>query len=148
MAASVAEPPRPHIVFVRKDCEFSKLFMRSLSGTDVERFFSVIDVREQPVDPAKVHSVPTIVVNHNTMYVGRDAFAWLLNELKHAIKPMGCAYEGAVPSPLDGDGDTFLAPMASSDFTDPEPIAAAQNKTVDESEPIDARLARMKQERA
>jgi hypothetical protein len=147
--ASVAEPPRPHLIFVRKDCEFSNLFVRSIRGTDVERFFSIIDVQEQPVDPKKVHSVPTIVVNHNTMYVGRDAFAWLLNELKHAIKPMACAYVGAVPAPLDGgDVDAFLAPMASSNFTDAEPMTLPANKTIDESEPIDARLARMKQERA
>ena len=143
---SNSEAQKPHTIFMRKDCNNCNLFTKHLIGTDLERMFNIVDVERNPVDPRQVHSVPTIVVDHNTVYVGRDAFAWLLNELKRAITPMACAYAGAMPAALDGS-DACLLPMASSKFGEPEKIPESSADASAATESLEARLSRMKQER-
>jgi len=145
----VSEAQKPHTIFVRHDCNYCTLFTKHLMGTDLERLFNIVDVERNPVDPRQVHSVPTIVVDHNTVYVGRDAFAWLLSELKRAITPMAYDYSNsgtAVPSSIDGS-ETCMAPMSSTNFTDPDPIPTTSATAAATTESIEARLTRMKAER-
>lgn len=47
--------------------------------------FNIIDVEKTAFDISKVKVVPTIVVNNNRALSGRDAFAWLQNELKTLV---------------------------------------------------------------
>ena len=47
--------------------------------------FNVVDVLKTPIDVSKVRVVPTIVINHQRVLSGRDAFAWLENEKKDIV---------------------------------------------------------------
>lgn len=139
-----AEAQKPHTLFVKPDCQYCQLFLTQLSNTDLERMISVVDVVKTPVDPRQVHAVPSIVVERQTLYVGRDAFAWLLQELKRSLLPAMCAYtSGATPAALDGS-DVCAPQLADRNFGEPEmrPTMASSD-----NEPIEARLARLKQDR-
>lgn len=142
--ASNSEAARPHTLFTRPDCAYCGLFIKHIRDTEIERMINVVDVTRNPVDPRQVHSVPTIVVNHSTVYIGRDAFSWLLNELKTAISPTSMRFvHGAQPALLDDTDEDFTG-LASVHFTEPEPLLQNQNT---QNESVDSRLARMKAER-
>lgn len=139
---------KPHLLFVKRDCQFCTLFINHLSGTDIERLFNTVDVQDHPVDPRQVHSVPTIVVDHATVYIGRSAFAWLLNEIKKSIAPISSGYsDGMAPASIDGN-ENFLAPMSSSNFNEPDAASPSQGDSNAVAETVEARLDRMKQERS
>lgn len=47
--------------------------------------FNIVDVEKTHYDVSKIKVVPTIVVNNNRAMSGRDAFAWLQNEVKNMV---------------------------------------------------------------
>lgn len=138
---------KPHLLFVKRECQFCALFTKHLNGTDIERLFNIVDVKEHPVDARQVHSVPTIVVDRATVYVGRDAFAWLINEVKKSIMPISSGYsDGMAPASIDGN-ESFLAPMSASNFSEPD-VNTSHGDSNAATETVEARLDRMKQERS
>jgi glutaredoxin len=75
----------PHTLFLSHDCRYCKLFLKELTKHNMIDSFNVVDVIKTPVDISKVKVVPTIVVNHQRVMSGREAFAWLENEKKGAV---------------------------------------------------------------
>ena len=47
--------------------------------------FNIIDVGKTAYDVSKVRVVPTIVVENSRALSGRDAFAWLKNQVESAV---------------------------------------------------------------
>ena len=143
---NIADAAREHTLFIKPGCNFCELFIKHIINTDIERSINIVDVTRVQVDPRQIHSVPTLVVSHQAVYVGRDAFAWLLHELKRVVAPAPplMAVGAAQAFSLDGTSDD-LAPMASVHFKEPEPPPKSQGNSDQMS--IDERLARIKADR-
>jgi hypothetical protein len=139
-----AKQVMPHTLFIRPDCQYCKLFVQQLDNSELKSLVNIVNVQTTPVDPRQIHAVPAIVVSQQMLYVGRDAFAWLVNEVKKTLEPAICAYSGsAMPASIDG-ADVCSGGYAPRDYVPehrPMPSEAVMN------EPIETRLARLKQER-
>lgn len=75
----------PHTLFSSHECKYCKLFLKELTANNMLDNFNVVDVLKTPIDVSKVRVVPTIVINHQRVMSGRDAFAWLENEKKGLV---------------------------------------------------------------
>lgn len=75
----------PNTLFSSHDCKYCNLFLRELTKNNMLDSFNVVDVVKTPVDVSKVKVVPTIVINHQRVMSGREAFAWLENEKKGLV---------------------------------------------------------------
>lgn len=75
----------PNTMFSSSSCKYCKLFMNALNAHMMLEQFNIVDIEKTAFDVSKVKVVPTIVVNNNRALSGREAFAWLQNELKNAV---------------------------------------------------------------
>lgn len=75
----------PNTLFSSSSCKYCKLFLTTLSANMMMDQFQVIDVEKTAFDVSKVKVVPTIVVNNNRAFSGREAFSWLQNEIKNSV---------------------------------------------------------------
>ena len=75
----------PNTLFSSHECRYCKLFLAELTKNQLLDSFNVVDVLRTPIDVSKVKVVPTIVINHQKVLSGRDAFAWLENEKKGIV---------------------------------------------------------------
>lgn len=112
--------------------------------------FNVIDVEKTPFDVSKVRVVPTIVVNNNRAFSGREAFAWLQNELKKMVT--GVESFGS-SSAFTYIGEERSEVTMSSLFADinESPTASAEKHTSDSGKvenDLDTAINRLKAERA
>jgi len=112
--------------------------------------FSVIDVEKTPFDVSKVIVVPTIVVNNNRALSGREAFAWLQNELKNMVT--GVESFG-VSSAFTYIGEDRSEVSMSSQFVDinETPTASSEKHTADSEKgatDLDSAMERLRSERA
>jgi glutaredoxin len=78
-----AQPP--HTLFSSHECKYCKLFLKELTTTNLIDSFNIVDVMKTPTDVSKVKVIPTIVINHQRVLSGRDAFSWLQNEKKNIV---------------------------------------------------------------
>lgn len=81
-----AERSPRNTLFSSSACRYCQLFLKELTKNFMLDDFNVIDVEKTVFDVSKVKVVPTIVVNNNRALSGRDAFAWLENELKNQVR--------------------------------------------------------------
>lgn len=77
----------PHTLFVKKSCRYCDMFVRVAEEIGISGLINTIDIDITPTDTDKIRSVPTVVVNHQRVFVGRDAFAWLQNEKETSVSP-------------------------------------------------------------
>lgn len=79
------ETSPPNTLFSSSSCKYCILFLKELNKNFLINEFNIIDVEKTAFDVSKVKVVPTIVVNNNRALSGRDAFAWLQNQLKSGV---------------------------------------------------------------
>lgn len=137
------------------------MFLQELNKAGLLESFTVIDVLKTPMDVSKVRVVPTIVLNHQRVLSGREAFGWLQNEKKNTIGGVesqdvkgGFGGTSSVFSYIEGE-NAFETSMSTS-FTaleDPEPSRDVQSNTGKGARVggndggIDDRMAELKRER-
>lgn len=137
-------------LFSCSTCTYCKLFLNTLNKHMMLDQFSVIDVEKTPFDVSKVKVVPTIVVNNNRALSGREAFAWLQNELKNMVT--GVESFG-VSSAFTYIGEDRSEVSMSSQFVDinEAPTASAEKHTADSGKAetdLDSAMERLRSERA
>ena len=126
------------------------MFLSTLNKNMMLDQFNVIDVEKTPFDVSKVKVVPTIVVNNNRAFSGREAFAWLQNELKNIVKGVESFGVSSAFTYIDEDRSEV---SMSSQFVDinEAPIASAEKHTVDSGRvatDLDSAMDRLRAERA
>jgi hypothetical protein len=112
--------------------------------------FNVIDIEKTPFDVSKVKVVPTIVVNNNRALSGREAFAWLQNEVKNIV--LGVESFG-MSSAFTYIGEDRSEVSMSSPFVDinDTPTASSEKHTADAGKvatDLDSAMDRLRVERA
>lgn len=137
-------------LFSSSTCKYCKLFMNTLNKNMMLDQFNVIDVEKTPFDVSKVRVVPTIVVNNNRALSGREAFAWLQNELKNMVT--GVESFG-VSSAFTYIGEDRSEVSMSSQFVDinETPTASSEKHTADSGKmatDLDSAMDRLRAERA
>ena len=113
----------PNTLFSSHECKYCKLFLNELTKNDLLDSFNIVDVMKTPVDVSRVKVVPTIVINHQRVMSGRDAFAWLENEKKglvfgvnnYEVKGGFCGASSAYTY-IDGDSAENVMSGAFSDI--------------------------------
>ena len=137
-------------LFSSSTCKYCQMFMNTLNKNMMLDQFNVIDVDKTPFDVSKVTVVPTIVVNNNRALSGREAFAWLQNELKTMVT--GVESFG-VSSAFTYIGEDRSEVSMSSQFVDinEAPTASSEKHTADSGKvatDLDSAMDRLKAERA
>tara|TARA_Y100000389_G_C17324028_1_gene444563 strand:+ start:567 stop:923 length:357 start_codon:yes stop_codon:yes gene_type:complete len=112
--------------------------------------FSVIDIEKTPFDVSKVQVVPTIVVNNNRALSGREAFAWLQNELKNMVTGVESFGVSSAFTYIGEDRSEF---SMSSHFVDinEAPTASSEKHTADSGKAatdLDSAMDRLMAERS
>ena len=122
----------PNTLFSSSSCRYCKLFLTTLSANMMMEQFQVIDVEKTAFDVSKVKVVPTIVVNNNRAFSGREAFSWLQNEIANTVK--GVESFG-VSSAFTYIGEERAECSMSSPFVNIEdaPEATAERHSQDQS---------------
>ena len=137
-------------LFSSSSCKYCQMFLSTLNKNMMLDQFNVIDVEKTPFDVSKVKVVPTIVVNNNRAFSGREAFAWLQNELKNIVKGVESFGVSSAFTYIDEDRSEV---SMSSQFVDinEAPIASAEKHTVDSGRvatDLDSAMDRLRAERA
>lgn len=137
-------------LFSSSSCKYCQLFLNTLNKHMMLDQFSVIDIEKTPFDVSKVQVVPTIVVNNNRALSGREAFAWLQNELKNIVT--GVESYG-VSSAFTYIGEDRSEVSMSSQFVNinEAPTASSEKHTADSGKvatDLDSAMDRLKAERA
>ena len=137
-------------LFSSSTCKYCQLFLNTLNKNMMLDQFSVIDVEKTPFDVSKVRVVPTIVVNNNRALSGREAFAWLQNELKNMVT--GVESFG-LSSAFTYIGEDRSEVSMSSHFVDinETPTASSEKHTADSGKvatDLDSAMDRLRAERA
>lgn len=146
----------PNTLFSSHDCKYCKLFLRELTANELLDSFNIVDVLKTPIDVSKVKVVPTIVINHQRVMSGRDAFAWLENEKKNTVfgvtnSDVKDGFSGASSafSYIEGDSSENVISGSFSDIPMEERTMDAPQ--VQSESPVDSmlqdRIESMKKER-
>ena len=137
-------------LFSSSTCKYCQLFLSTLNKHMMLDQFNVIDVEKTPFDVSKVRVVPTIVVNNNRALSGRDAFAWLQNEVKRMVTGVESFGMSSAFTYIDGDRSEV---SMSSQFVDiaETPTASSEKHSSDSDNivsDLDSAMDRLKAERA
>jgi hypothetical protein len=137
-------------LFSSSTCKYCQLFLNTLNKNMMLDQFSVVDIEKTPFDVSKVNVVPTIVVNNNRALSGREAFAWLQNELKNMVT--GVESFG-VSSAFTYIGEDRSEVSMSSHFVDinETPTASMEKHTADSGKAdtdLESAMDRLRAERA
>jgi len=79
------------------------MFMNTLNTSMMMDQFNIVDIHKTAFDVSTVKVVPTIVVNNNRALSGRDAFAWLQNEIKNMVSGVESFGTSSVFTYIDDD---------------------------------------------
>ncbi len=112
--------------------------------------FSIIDVEKTAFDVSKVKVVPTIIVNNNKALSGRDAFAWLQNEIKNQVTGVESFGISSSYTYITSDAPTNSEFSMSSRFVDIDEAPTASAERVPETEKaadLQSAMDRLKLER-
>ena len=148
----------PNTLFSSHECKYCKLFLTELTKHNMLDNFNVVDVIKTPVDVSKVRVVPTIVINHQRVMSGRDAFAWLENEKKGLVQGVinydvkdGFGYASSAFTYIEGDSAETVMSGAFSDIPVEERATTANtttpNSDVPASTALQDKIEAMKKER-
>lgn len=77
--------------------------MNTLNSSMMMDQFNIVDIHKTAFDVSKIKVVPTIVVNNSRALSGRDAFAWLQNEIKNMVSGVESFGTSSVFTYIDGD---------------------------------------------
>ena len=99
---------------------------------------------------SKVKVVPTIVVNNNRALSGRDAFAWLQNEMKNVISGVESFGTSSAYTYIEEERSEYSisSPYVSIDQS---PVASPERHTMDEGKSLgdlETAMDRLKAERS
>ena len=125
--------------------------MNTLNSAMMMDQFNIVDIHKTAFDVSKVKVVPTIVVNNNRALSGRDAFAWLQNEVKNQVSGVESFGTSSVFTYIDEDRSEY---SISSPYVniDDAPVASAEKHMSDNSKApeldLQSAMERMKAERA
>ena len=77
--------------------------MNTLNSSMMMDQFNIVDIHKTAFDVSKIKVVPTIVVNNSRALSGRDAFAWLQNEIKNMVSGVESFGTSSVFTYIDDD---------------------------------------------
>lgn len=137
-------------LFSSSTCKYCKLFLNALNKHMMLDQFNIIDVEKTAFDVSKVRVVPTIVVNNNRAFSGREAFAWLQNELKSMVSGVESFGTSSAFTYIDEDRSEYSisSPYVSIDDS---PTVSAERRTMDEGKSqadLETAMDRLKAERS
>jgi glutaredoxin len=93
----------PNTLFSSNTCKYCRMFMNTLNTSMMMDQFNIVDIHKTAFDVSTVKVVPTIVVNNNRALSGRDAFAWLQNEIKNMVSGVESFGTSSVFTYIDDD---------------------------------------------
>lgn len=134
----------PHTLFIKQLCRFCKALTSAIGEAGLTAEFAIVDVSSQPISPSIQH-VPAVLADHQHLFVGREAFAWVNDYINQSPKcvmtPSGmkCAQWDSISSPftlIDGqeDADTQTNTSMSavySSFIDAAPSISTETNASD-----------------
>lgn len=135
-------------LFSSSVCKYCTMFLNELNKNFMIDKFNVIDIDKTAFDVSKIKVVPTIVINNNRVFSGREAFSWLLNEIKVQVSAVETFGTSSVFTYIDTEKAECTM---SSQFSDiEEPIVTTTDRNTDKSMPVDlsAELSKLKIDRS
>ena len=128
-------------LFSSSSCKYCALFMKQLNQNFLINDFNIIDVEKTAFDVSKVKVVPTIIVNNNRALSGRDAFAWLQNEVKNQINGVETYGISSAYTYISNDAPVSAEMSMSSRFVDVNEAPEVSAERVPEKDKQSAKSA-------
>lgn len=88
-SAAEASGAQPHTLFVKTGCRYCDMIRSEIQDADMESMFNVVDVDTAAVDRTRVRGVPCIFADHQSILLGRDAFAWVASKKAAVVRSAG-----------------------------------------------------------
>jgi glutaredoxin len=137
-------------LFSSSTCNYCKLFMKELNKNMMIDQFNIVDIEKTPFDVSKIQVVPTIVVNNNRVLAGRNAFAWLQNELKNMVTGVETFGVSSAFTYVDEKRGEYSMSSPYIDIQD-TPTVTTEKHVSDSNKPdldIESAMSRLQQERS
>lgn len=144
---SVSSQSPANTLFSSASCRYCQLFINTLNQNMMMEQFNIIDVGKTAYDVSKVRVVPTIVVENSRALSGREAFAWLKNQVESAVRGVESFGTSSAFTYIGEDRAECVMSSPFVNIEDAPEASVEQRSDRNNTEDVTAAMERLAQER-